>query len=73
MDINKANEASKLVNRINACKDFLRSLDGRSYNDEFTIYYRGLETCALEEPALEILIEHYKKELKIAEQQLKLL
>lgn len=71
MDINKANEISKVVNKINKCKDFLESLDGRSYNDEFTIHYRGMETCELEESALEILIEHYKKELKIAEQKLK--
>ena len=73
MNIDKANEVAKIVDRINKCNDFLQSLEGRSYNDEFTIHYRGLETCALEEPALEILIEHYKKELKIAEQQLKLL
>lgn len=70
MDLNKANEISKLVTKINRCKDFLESLEGRSYNDEFTIHYRGMETCELEEPALELLIEYYKKELKEAEEQL---
>lgn len=71
MDLNKANEVSKLVNIINRCKEFLDSLEGRSYPDEFTIYYRGLETCELEESALELLIEHYKKELAEAERKLK--
>ena len=70
MNIDKANEVAKIVDRINKCNDFLQSLEGRSYNDEFTIHYRGLETCDLEEPALKLLIEHYKKELKTAEQKL---
>ena len=42
---------------------FLKSLKGRNYDDEFTIYYRGLETCELEEEALQLLIEHYEDEL----------
>lgn len=71
MDINKANEVSKVVNTINRCNNFLESLCDRSYSDEFTIYYRGMETCELEEPALKVLIEYYKKELKIAEDKLK--
>lgn len=70
MNINKANEISQLVNKINRCKSFLRSLDGRDYNDEFIIYYRGGETCELEESALQILIDYYKKELKNTEEQL---
>ena len=63
MDVNKAKEAAKVMNRIEKCESFLTSLAGRSYNDEFTIYYRGLETCELEEEALQLLIEHYEDEL----------
>ena len=63
MDVNKAKEAAKVMNRIEKCESFLKSLKGRSYNDEFTIYYRGLETCELEEAALQLLIEHYEEEL----------
>lgn len=61
-DVNKAKEAAKVMNRIEKCESFLKSLKGRSYNDEFTIYYRGLETCELEEAALQLLIEHYEDE-----------
>lgn len=71
MNIEKANEITKLVNKIESCNDFLKSLDGRSYNDEFVIYYRGCETCELEESALNLLINYYKKELADAEQKLK--
>ena len=63
MDVNKAKEAAQVMNRIEKCESFLNSLEGRSYNDEFTIHYRGVETCELEEAALQILIEHYKDEL----------
>ena len=63
MDINKAKEAAKVMNRIEKCESFLESLKGRSYSDEFTIHYRGLKTCELEEVALQILIEHYEDEL----------
>ena len=63
MDVNKAKEATNVMNRIEKCESFLKSLRGRSYNDEFTIYYRGLETCELEEAALQLLIEHYEEEL----------
>lgn len=70
MDLNKANEITKLVNKINKCKDFLSSLEDRSYDDEFTIHYRGMETCELEAPVLEIIIDYYKKELKEAEEEL---
>ena len=63
MDVNKAKEAAKVMNRIEKCESFLNSLEGRSYNDEFTIYYRGLETCELEEATLQLLIEHYEDEL----------
>lgn len=71
MDINKANEITKLVNKTDKSIEFLKSLDGRGYNNEFTIYYRGVETCELEESALNVLIEYYKKELKEAEEKLK--
>ena len=63
MDVNKAKEATKVMNRIEKCESFLTSLKGRSYNDEFAIYYRGFETCELEEDALQILIEYYEGEL----------
>lgn len=70
MNIDKAKKVTKLTNEINKCVSVLAKLDGRSYSDEFTIYYRGLETCELEESALNILIEYYKKRLLEAEQQL---
>lgn len=70
MDINKANKITQLVNKINKCKSFLKSLEGRSYPDEFTIYYRGIETCELEESALNLLIGYYKKELEDTEYEL---
>ena len=63
MDINKAKETAKVMNRIEKCESFLKSLKGRSYNDEFTIYYRGFETCELKETALQILIKYYEDEL----------
>lgn len=63
MDVNKAKEAAKVMNRIEKCESFLKSLRGRSYNDEFTIYYRGIETCELEEDVLQMIIKHYEDEL----------
>ena len=63
MNVNKAKEAAKVMNRIEKCESFLKSLRGRSYNDEFTIYYRGFETCELEEDVLQMLIKHYEDEL----------
>lgn len=70
MDLNKAVEVSKLVAKIDKCKEFISSLEDRSYDDEFTIHYRGMETCELEAPVLEIIIDYYKRELKDAEEQL---
>jgi hypothetical protein len=70
MNIDKANEITKLVNKINKCERFLQSLDGRSYPDEFTICYRGIETCHLEDDAIKLLIDYYKKELEEAKTQL---
>lgn len=69
MDINKAKEISKIVNKIERCENFLESLD-RSYKDEFTIYYRGCETCELEENAVELLINYYNKEIESAKKEL---
>ena len=43
MDINKAKETAKVMNRIKKCESFLKSLKGRMYNHEFAIYYRGIE------------------------------
>ena len=63
MDKNKAKQATMIVNRINKCKSILVSLKGRSYNDEFTIHYRGVETCELEEDVLQMIIKHYEDEL----------
>ena len=63
MNVNKAKAVAKVINRIEKCESFLNSLEGRSYNDEFAIYYRGIETCELEEDALQILIEYYEGEL----------
>ena len=63
MDKNKAKEATMIVNRIDKCESILESLKGRSYNDEFAIYYRGIETCELEKEALQLLVEHYEDEL----------
>ena len=63
MDKNKAKEATMIVNRIEKCESILESLKGRSYNDEFAIYYRGIETCELEKEALQLLVEHYEDEL----------
>ena len=64
MNVNKAKAVAKVINRIEKCESFLNSLEGRSYNDEFAIYYRGLETCELEEDMLQMIIEHYENELK---------
>ncbi len=52
MDVNKAKEAAKVMNRIEKCESFLKSLE-------------GLETCELEEGALQILIliKYYEDEL----------
>lgn len=63
MNVNKAKEAAKVMNRIEKCESFLKSLRGRSYNDEFAIYYRGVETCELEEDVLQMIIKHYEDEL----------
>ena len=63
MDVNKAKEVARVMNRIEKCESFLNSLEGRSYNDEFAIYYRGVETCELEEDVLQMIIKHYEDEL----------
>ena len=63
MNVNKAKEAAKVMNRIEKCESFLTSLKGKSYNDEFAIYYRGVETCELEEDVLQMIIKHYEDEL----------
>lgn len=63
MDVNKAKEVTKVMNRIEKCEIVLASLEGRSYNDEFSIYYKGVKTCELEEAALQTLIKYYEDEL----------
>ena len=63
MDKNTAKEVAMVANRIEKCESFLESLKDRSYNDEFTIHYRGLETCELEEDVLQMIIKYYEDEL----------
>jgi hypothetical protein len=70
MDVNKANNITKIVNRMNKCESFLGRLENRSYPDEFVIYYRGGETCRLEEDALSLLIKYYRDQIKEAKEQL---
>ena len=63
MNVNKAKAVAKVINRIEKCESLLNSLEGRSYNDEFAIYYRGIETCELEEDVLQMIIKYYEDEL----------
>lgn len=71
MDKNKANEVRRVMNGISRCEDFLKSLKGRSYNDEFAIMYRGYETCELEEDVLQMIIKHYEDKLETLNAELK--
>lgn len=71
MDVNKAKEVARVMNRIEKCESFLNSIEGRSYNDEFAIYYRGIETCELEEDVLQMIIKHYEDELVVLNEELK--
>lgn len=63
MNFNKAQDIGKIVNEINKCQDFLKSLKGHSYKDEYVIYYRGWETCELEEEALDLLVDFYETKI----------
>lgn len=71
MEKNKAKEAMRIMNRITKCESFLDSLKGRSYSDEFDIYYRGYTACELEEDMLQIIIKHYEDELEKLNEELK--
>ena len=71
INVNKAKAVAKVINRIEKCESFLNSLEGRSYNDEFAIYYKGFETCELEVAALKILIKYYEDELVVLNEELK--
>lgn len=71
MDKNKAKEVGRIMNSINRCEDFLKSLKGRSYNDEFAIMYRGYQTCELEEDVLQMIIAHYENKLEVLNAELK--
>lgn len=71
MDKNKAQEVGRVMNGINRCEDFLKSLKDRSYPDEFAIYYRGMETCELEEEVLQMIIKHYEDKLLKLNDELK--
>lgn len=70
MDINKANEIASIVNEISLCEEKLESLD-RSYKDEFTLCYRGIEIEQLEKEDIELLINHYTNKLNKAKERLK--
>ena len=71
MDMKKAKEITQLTRQIERSETFLQSLNNRDYDDEFTIYYRGGETCELEPEALHLLIDFYKKKKQEAEEKLK--
>ena len=70
MDKNKAQEVGRIMNGINRCEKFLSCLK-RSYNDEFAIMYRGVETCELEEDVLQMIIDHYENKLESLNEELK--
>ena len=70
MDMEKAKEIAQLTRQIERSEAFLKSLDNRGYNDEFSIYYRGGETCELESEALHLLIDFYNNKKQDAEQKL---
>lgn len=70
MKVEKAKEITKIMNQINRCESFLSSLRGRSYEDEFDIYYRDGKTCDLEPEALHILIGYYENILKTLQVEL---
>ena len=71
MDMKKAEEISQLIKQIERSESFLQSLYNRDYEDEFSIYYRGAETCELEPEALYSLIDFYKKKQQDAKEKLK--
>ena len=73
MDKSKAIKITNIVNEICECEDFLKSLDGRSYPDEFEIYYRGCVACELEPDILKMIIQHYKNKLEILNNQLEIM
>ena len=70
MDMENAKEIAQLTRQIERSKTFLQALDSRGYNDEFSIYYRGGETCELEAEALYLLIDFYNNKKQEAEQKL---
>lgn len=70
MNRNNAEKVTKIMNRIRRCESFLKSLKERSYPDEFTIYYRGCETCELEVDMLKMIVAHYEAELKSLNEEL---
>ena len=70
MDMKKAKEITQLTRQIERSEDFLQSLYNKDYEDEFSIYYRGAETCELEPEALYSLIDFYQKKQQDAKQKL---
>lgn len=70
MDINKAKKIADITNEISLCEEKINSLD-RTYKDEFTLNYRGIEMEELEEEDIELLINRYKNRLEKAKEKLK--
>lgn len=73
MDKSKAIKITNIINEISECEDFLKSLDGRSYPDEFEICYRGCVECELEPDILKMIIQHYKNKLEKLNNQLEIM
>lgn len=63
MNRDKASEIIKIMARIEKVEGYLDFFENRSYPDEFKIHYRGIECLELEQEALDMLIDYYKKEL----------
>lgn len=70
MNIEKAKEIATITNQISRCESFLESLRGHSYEDEYVIYYRGMETCDLEPTVLRMIVVYYEDRLKSLQEKL---
>ena len=70
MDINKAEQISKLYQKIQYYSNRIDSLT-RSYDDEFSIYAGGFHSFDLSKEDVLFLKDHYIKEKEKLEKQLK--
>ena len=70
MDMNKAEQISKLYQKIQYYSNRIDSLT-RSYDDEFSIYAGGFHSFDLSEEDVLFLKDHYIKEKEKLEKQLK--